>query len=127
MMQKPTNSKNCVFVVTGSTMDIVLRIAVFPLNVEIIYFARKLAPNCHNGMCVNCAVQLGPHKKLISMQDCPVCLENKTMLALKCDHEICNKCWFTITNKGFGDDNEEDYRPLCPLCRNMNSWEYPNR
>lgn len=74
---------------------------------------------CHNGMHANCAIQMGNHKYTNEVEDCCVCLENKTMLILKCNHKICNDCWYIITKEGLGNDNR---RSLCPLCRNRNNW-----
>ena len=73
-------------------------------------------------MCVNCAVQMGKHRYTNQIEDCCVCLENKKMLILKCNHKVCNDCWYNITEKGFGDEELEEYKPLCPLCRNVNDW-----
>ena len=97
-------------VVIEIIMVIVLLIGVFQYNPQWV-------SNCHNGM--NCAVQLGRHKTTDIIDDCPVCLENKTIIILKCNHKVCNNCWFTITKKGFGND---EHKPLCPLCRNLNDW-----
>ena len=41
------------------------------------------------------------------------------MLILKCNHKICNDCWYNITKKDFG---QNEHNPLCPLCRNLNNW-----
>jgi len=60
----------------------------------------KWVSNCHNGMCINCAVQMGRHKTTDIIDDCPVCLENKIMIILKCNHKICNNCWYNITKLG---------------------------
>jgi hypothetical protein len=76
---------------------------------------------CHNGMCMNCAIQMGPHKYTNEMEDCCVCLENKIILILKCNHKVCNDCWYNITKEGL--DIEEYIPPLCPLCRNLNNWK----
>ena len=45
---------------------------------------------CHNGMCMNCAVQMGKHTHTNQVEDCCVCLENKIMIILKCNHKVCN-------------------------------------
>ena len=74
---------------------------------------------CHNGMCVNCAVQMGKHSYTKEVENCCVCLENKPMLILKCKHKVCNDCWFTISKEEFGNS---EHKPLCPLCRNLNDW-----
>jgi hypothetical protein len=70
-------------------------------------------------MCVNCAIQMGKHSFTNQVEDCCVCLENKLMLILKCNHRVCNDCWYKITEKGFGTN---DQTPFCPLCRNVNDW-----
>ena len=75
---------------------------------------------CHNGMCMNCAVQMGKHTYTNQIEDCCVCLENKRMIILKCNHKVCNDCWYNITSEGFGYN---DHSPLCPLCRRVNNWE----
>ncbi len=74
---------------------------------------------CHNGMCMNCAVQMGKHTHTNKVEDCCVCLENKIMIILKCNHKVCNDCWYNITKEGFGNN---EHNPLCPLCRNLNDW-----
>jgi len=79
----------------------------------------KWVSECHNGMCMNCAVQMGKHIFTNQVEDCCVCLENKIMLILKCNHKICNDCWYNITKEGFGNNEQ---KPLCPLCRNLNDW-----
>ena len=79
----------------------------------------KWVSKYHNGMCINCAVQMGSHKTTDIIDDCPVCLDNKIMIILKCNHKVCNNCWYNITKVGF---DEQDYKPLCPLCRNLNDW-----
>jgi hypothetical protein len=70
-------------------------------------------------MCVNCAVQMGPHTYTNQVEECCVCLETKIMLILKCNHKVCNDCWYNITNEGSESD---EHNPLCPLCRNSNDW-----
>ncbi len=76
---------------------------------------------CHNGMCMNCAIQMGRHKTSDIVDYCPVCLENKNMIILNCNLQICNECWYKITEIGFGDENRES-GPKCPLCRSLNDW-----
>ena len=71
---------------------------------------------CHNGMCMNCAVKMGKHTYTNEVEVCCVCLENKIMLKLKCNHVVCNDCWYNITKQDDGNN------PLCPLCRNLNDW-----
>jgi hypothetical protein len=67
---------------------------------------------CHNGMCMNCAINMGPHKKT-EISECCVCFESKNLLELYCKHKLCNECWFEISTNG----NQK-----CPLCRNLNVW-----
>jgi hypothetical protein len=78
--------------------------------------------DCHNGMCLNCAVQLGPHETTNIIENCPVCLENKNIIILKCNHKICSDCWYKITELSVDEDTEKSYKTLCPLCRNLNDW-----
>jgi hypothetical protein len=52
-------------------------------------------------MCMNCAIQIKKHTYTNEVEDCCVCLENKIMLILKCNHKVCNNCWYNITNEGF--------------------------
>ena len=79
----------------------------------------KWVSDIHNGMCMNCAAQMGPHKISDNIFECPVCLENKNIIILNCNHKICNECWYKITEKGNADYN---YKSACPLCRNLNQW-----
>lgn len=69
---------------------------------------------CNNGMCMNCFVKMGKHKYTNEIGYCCVCLEDKVMLILKCNHKVCNECWYTITKENCGNGS------LCPLCRNLN-------
>ena len=48
--------------------------------------------HCHYGMCMNCASQLGRHKRTNDIEECPVCLEDKLMLLLRCNHKMCRSC-----------------------------------
>jgi hypothetical protein len=40
-------------------------------------------------MCMNCAVQMGKHIYTNEVENCCVCLENKNMILLKCNHKVC--------------------------------------
>ena len=71
---------------------------------------------CHNSMDMNCAVQMGPHKYTNILEDCCVCLDNKFMIILNCNHKVCNDCWFNITKENVKVNKK------CPLCRNPNNW-----
>ena len=66
----------------------------------------------NNGMCVNCAAQMGPHKYTDQVSECCVCLENKNMILLKCNHMICNDCLFAT------EECSLKYPLKCPLCCN---------
>ena len=94
-----------------------------PIECRNYKYCNKKLPKwvlfCHNGMCMNCVIQMGKHTYTIVIEDCCVCLETKNMLKLKCNHKICNDCWYTITKKLFVND---DRKQLCPLCRNVNDW-----
>jgi hypothetical protein len=69
---------------------------------------------CHNGMCINCASQMGKHVYTNTVDECCVCFEHKNMLILKCNHTICNDCWYIITKE----------KHLCPLCRSSSDWTW---
>jgi hypothetical protein len=69
--------------------------------------------SCHNGMSMNCAIRMGRHKTTQIYDDCPVCLENTNMILLSCNHNVCNDCWYKIT---------EMNTLTCPLCRTSNNW-----
>jgi hypothetical protein len=84
-------------------MVIVLLNAAFHLIVESMR-QPKWVSEIHNGMCMNCAAQMGP------IFECPVCLENKNIIILNCNHKICNECWYIITEKGNDDYN---YKSVC--------------
>lgn len=74
-------------------------------------------------MCMNCAIQMGKHIYTNELEDCCVCFENKLMLLLKCNHKVCNDCWYKITKENFGENfGYNEHKPLCPLCRNLNNW-----
>lgn len=68
--------------------------------------------DCHNGMCVNCAVSLGKIRFTHEKGDCPVCLDNKELVEICCGrHNVCMNCWTTI-------GETSDHHPVsCPLCR----------
>ena len=74
----------------------------------------KWVTYCHNGMSMSCAAKMGTHKTTDTADDCPVCLENKNMILLNCNHKVCNDCWYKIT--------EVNATLTCPLCRYQNRW-----
>lgn len=73
----------------------------------------------NHGMCVECISQMGEHTMTIVMDECSVCLENKYMIKLMCDHMLCNECWYIITR----DALASNVYAKCPLCRHVNSWK----
>jgi hypothetical protein len=60
-------------------------------------------------MCVDCAIQMGPHSTTDIILECIVCLISKNMIKLKCNHLICNDCWYRITYVpiNFSDESDE--------------------
>ena len=68
---------------------------------------------CHNGMCINCAVQMGKHVYTNQVEECCVCLEMIPIIPAnqhfsECQHVLCSGC------------NYECIRTRnvrCPLCR----------
>jgi hypothetical protein len=73
--------------------------------------------NCHNGMCIDCAIMLGKITFLDVKDDCPICMENKDMIQISCEkHNLCIECWTKMS--------ETENRPIplsCPICRE-NIW-----
>lgn len=74
----------------------------------------------HNGLCDTCFVQMGKHEYINeSVEECPICLTESTMIKLECNHLLCNECWYNITLHSENDENK-DFVPECPMCRNKN-------
>lgn len=69
--------------------------------------------NYNEGMCMKCVNRMGPHEITSQIKDCCVCYEKKKIIILQCKHDICDECWYIIT---------ENYPPSCPICRNENVW-----
>lgn len=69
------------------------------------------------GICTSCVYKMGKHVYTNQIEDCCVCLENKNMIVLTCNHKVCNDCWFNITKN---EVENTVRRSLCPLCRNLN-------
>jgi hypothetical protein len=59
---------------------------------------------------------LGQHQNTNEIEECPVCLQDKNMTVLQCNHKICNGCWYTIALDKYKNAESR----LCPLCRNIN-------
>jgi len=68
--------------------------------------------NCHNGMCLDCAIMIGKIGFLDKKDDCPICMENKDMIEISCKHTICLNCWIHMS-----EINNRPYPLSCPLCR----------
>jgi Zinc finger, C3HC4 type (RING finger) len=67
--------------------------------------------NCHNGMCVDCAVMIGKIKFLHEKNECPICLANKDMIELTCKHKTCLECWINWS------ETKTNHPLTCPICR----------
>lgn len=69
--------------------------------------------DCHNDLCVDCAIMIGKINFLDEKEDCPICMENKDMIQISCGkHKVCLDCWKQMS--------EIEDRPIpltCPLCR----------
>lgn len=70
----------------------------------------KWVLDCHNGMCMDCAINYGKLKFLTENNDCPICLNKKDSVELTCLHKVCLDCWKKWS--------EKSQAPVsCPLCR----------
>ena len=74
-------------------------------------------------MCMNCAAQ--EYDRTIKFtdikQDCPVCLDEKYMMQLSCNHYICLFCLYGMFER---NENIKEFTPIsertkCPLCRDI--------
>ena len=69
--------------------------------------------DCHNGMCVDCAVMIGKVIFLNKMDDCPICMDHKEVITISCGkHNVCMECW-----KQMSETENRPYPLSCPLCR----------
>lgn len=70
--------------------------------------------DCHNGMCLNCAIEIGKIRFIGEIDDCPVCIDEKEMIEICCGkHKLCLDCWKKMSETG-----DHCNGPLaCPLCR----------
>ena len=73
----------------------------------------KWVSGCRNGLCLDCFIQMGEHTITYKKGHCCVCLERVFLLELKCNHKVCNDCWYNITNKVYNNIS-------CPIYRNPN-------
>jgi len=77
----------------------------------------KLVLDANNGMCINCAVQMGNHITTDDIRICHICSENKKMIKLNCGHRICNDCWFKHSSP-----IKKNFNWQCPFCKENNGW-----
>jgi hypothetical protein len=72
--------------------------------------------DCHNGMCLDCALMIGKLTFLEQKDDCPVYMEHKEMVQVCCGkHTLCITCWLKMSEI---QPDSENYKPLsCPMCR----------
>jgi len=54
--------------------------------------------------------------KLKTPVECCVCT-NLTLTKTPCNHALCNRCWFKLPVKHLCDDDDEECKVDCPLCR----------
>jgi hypothetical protein len=66
--------------------------------------------DCHNSMCMDCAINYGKLKFLSEKEDCPICFLNKDNIELRCTHKLCLGCWKEWSKKS-------EAPVSCPLCR----------
>lgn len=68
--------------------------------------------DCHNDMCLDCALVFGKISFLNEKEDCPICFLNKDMIMISCGkHKVCLECWKNWAETG-------KIPTTCPLCRN---------
>lgn len=73
----------------------------------------------YKGLCDECYIQMGDHYLTNNIMECPICLNDLEMVKLKCNHEICNNCWYEISLAATLDETK-NFVPECPLCRGKN-------
>jgi hypothetical protein len=78
--------------------------------------------DCHNGMCINCAIMIGRIKFLDEKNDCPICMEDKDMIEISCErHKVCLDCW-----KQMSETKDRPIPLSCPLCR-KSIWDWSHQ
>lgn len=82
----------------------------------------------YGGSDINCAMgntMFHSHEFLNVVDQCPVCYDDKYMIAFGCKHHLCFDCMWTIyqnqlaknTKSMFDAAHYEEGDVLCPLCR----------
>lgn len=67
--------------------------------------------------CTKCFNDMGKFKYSDFIKKCNICNENKNILLLECNHEICNECWifsiyYSPKNNSFNFNSNSN----CPFC-----------
>ena len=70
---------------------------------------------CEFPFCVNCDCDMGKFKNTKNIKYCDICFENKNILLLECNHEICNECWISYCNENIKNNS---FISPCPFCHN---------
>jgi hypothetical protein len=69
--------------------------------------------NCHNGMCLYCAMSIGKIIFTGEMDECHICMDMKELIRISCNlHKLCLDCW-----KKMSDNEERTSVMKCPFCR----------
>ena len=61
--------------------------------------------------CNKCFYDMGNFKYSDFIKKCNICHENKNILLLECNHEICNECWILLINY-----SPKNNKFNCPFC-----------
>ena len=81
---------------------------------------KKSTVTYESGVCLPCAMQMGPHAYTSIQSECCVCFTLSSMLTLQCRHDVCIECWFAISRPSFGTS---EHAPKCSLCRRANLFQ----
>ena len=65
--------------------------------------------------CIECDCNMGKFKNTKIIKYCDICFENKNILLLECNHEICSECWISYCNENIKNNS---FIFNCPFCRN---------
>lgn len=74
---------------------------------------------CEFPFCVECDCDMGKFKNTNIIKECNICYENKNIVLLDCNHEICSECLKLISINNIEKNYDECL--LCPFCRNNNA------